>query len=529
MDFYRPPTNQGTIDALGAVLRATRAWKFYPQGHPTRRNSLTQAHTSLLQLLDGNTLSLACSRTGFSFPDGELLKDSSSMTASLAYELFVRRVQKITFFQDLFLEDLLELIRILCVSPEEIQQSEGVDAIMSAHGVRSIWVNEFDLTAIRGKRQKVEQAGILPQGIDAVETSSETTDAFEEQPAQPDVTPPEQLLQSLLERLSTCIDEDIYLRLTHTAVSCADEIIALHEPMLLLPLVELLASHEDDDTRSQIVREGALFAIEQVISNAEVLNIVLGLVETGDGVSKTALQAVLKAGGASAIRAAVELMGRTNSLKARKTLSAMLGGLGENAVPVLIDLMRDSRWFIIRNICIILGSIASSEALTGLSECLHHPDTRVQKEAIRSLAQLGGQDAEAAILSILRGGDSALYPQVIASLAGMKSRMSLLELMKIVHSKDLFLKSLPLKIDTLAAIASIGDRQVVPHLVKLLDERHLFAAKRGKQLKAAIAACLGKLGDARSLPALKKLASDGGELGSVCSEAIAIIEKTEGK
>ena len=76
MNFYRPPTTQGVIDALASFNRAARAWNFYPEGHPTRRNSLMLAHNALRQILDGNTLSLACGRTGFSFPDGERLKDA---------------------------------------------------------------------------------------------------------------------------------------------------------------------------------------------------------------------------------------------------------------------------------------------------------------------------------------------------------------------------------------------------------------------------------------------------------------------
>jgi len=527
MDFYRPPTTQGTLDALGTLYRAVRAWRFYPKGHPTRRNSLNTAHSALLGQLDGNTLSLACGRTGFSFPDGEVLKDSSGVTAALAYELFVRRVQKITFSHDLFQEDLLELCRLLCLTPEEIQESGGFDSMMAARGIRTIWANEFDLAAIRGKRRTVEQSGIIPQGIDDAETGGDpAAPTVEQQLTQSDEPAAEQQLQELLERLAACIDEDSYLILIRHAVGCADDLHTRHGAALLLPLIELLAGHTGDEGRSENMRGHALSAIKQIIARDGVLQTVFERIGQGNGVSEMTLRAVLKADGAAAISAALELMGRTTSLKVRKMLATMLGGLDEAAVPALLGLMHDSRWFMIRNICAILGSIASREALAALTQCLQYPDLRVQKEAIRSLAQLGGPEAEAAILSVLRGTDQSLYPQAVASLGGMKSRMSLAELMKIVSARDLFLKSLPLKIDALAAIALIGDRQVTPHLVRLLEGWYLLAAARGKLLKAAIAACLGKLGDARAVPALEKLAAGGGELGSACSEALAMIDKS---
>lgn len=528
MDFYRPTTNQVTLDALGSLYRAVRTWRFYPKGHPTRRNSLIRSHAAMLKLLDGNTLLLTCGRTGFCFPDGELLKDASGLTSALAYELFIRRVQKITILEDLFQEDLLELVKILCMSPEAVQQSGGIEELMAQQGIRSIWVNEFNLTVIRGKRLNVEQSGTIPQGIDDAENSAPPP-VVEQQSPHPDELSPEQQLRVLLGQLAACGDEDAYLALIRQAVACADDLHSNQETHLIVPLIELLADHADGEERSENMRECAQFAIEQIVTTGDVLQIVLEQTGQDTGVSKKALHAVLKAGGAAAITAAIELMGRTSSLKTRRTLSTMLASLGEAAVPVLLDLMHDSRWFIIRNICAILGYIASREALPALTKSLHHSDLRVRKEAIRSLAQLGGPEAEAAIIDVLRGTETALHPQAIASLGGMKSRKSLAELIRIVFSRDLFLQSLTLKIDALAAIALIGDRQVTPHLVALLEERYLLAAARGKQLKAAAAACLGKLGDARAVPALKRLASEGEELGSACSDALAMIEKTEGR
>jgi HEAT repeat protein len=153
----------------------------------------------------------------------------------------------------------------------------------------------------------------------------------------------------------------------------------------------------------------------------------------------------------------------------------------------------------------------------------------VRKEAIRSLVQIGGEEAESAILAVLRTPDTVLYPQAIATLGGMKSKKSLVELLRIVTSGDLFLKNLSLKIDALTAIAAIGDRQVTPLLVMLMEERHLLAAARGRQLKSSIAACMGKLGDARAVPVLEKFSSGAGELASACAEALRMIEKIEGR
>ena len=84
MEFYRPPSDQETVDALGSIYRALRAWRFYPRAHPTRKSSIEHSHAAILHVLKGNPLSLVCGRAGFSFPDGDPLKDSTRLSAALS-------------------------------------------------------------------------------------------------------------------------------------------------------------------------------------------------------------------------------------------------------------------------------------------------------------------------------------------------------------------------------------------------------------------------------------------------------------
>jgi hypothetical protein len=526
MEFYRPLTQQGLVDALGSIHRALRAWEFYPKGHPTRRNTLHKSYTALLQQLDGNDLLLNCGRTGFSFPDGDAIRDTTRQATALAYELFVRRAQKITFQHDLRQEDLLDLVRIMTLAPDAVKKAGGLDVVMADRGIRSIWVNEFDLAAIRKKRLEIETKGISPQDIEEAEAGIYTNTLVAQQYEAE--LPPDMQLQALLGRLESTFDEDTYLILVRQALSCAETLITSFRSAETLPLAELLSTHAVDLFRNQNLRENARFALEQLASADVFLHFVLERVEMGGGLSKKSLPVVLAAGGTTAVALTVELMGATTNLALRKTISNLLVEIGERAIPVLLDLAADERWYIVRNICTIFGLIGSSEAIPGLLRCLHHTDLRVCKESIRSLSMIGGSEAESAIIEIVRGNDSDLYPQALASLGGMKSRKALPELMRILFAKDIFLKSLPLKIDVLTALALIGDRQVTPYLLKLLTERHLLATGRWRHLKVAIVQCLAKLGDGRALATLKELSTDSNELGKACTEAATAIEKARG-
>ena len=528
MDFYRPDSLQGVLEALDSVYRAFRAWKFYPKGHPSRKNSIKLAYASMQSILDGNDLSLVCGRSGFSLPEHEPFKESSLLSVALSYEFFIRRIQKITFLRDLHPDDLLDLIRIITLSPDDVQQAGGVDNLLVEHGVRTIWVNEFDFSAIHIRRQVVEASGIVPKGVDELENGAgiENSDGLE--PSASDMEGPdsENELRATLARLAATRDEEIYRRLVHQAITCAEVIRSRNELALLLPMVVLLADHVGDVSRGGNLTEYARLGLEQLTANSEMIAFLLDRVAVSDGIGKNTVLTVLKGAGTAGVGLTVEKFSNSENKAERKVLASLLLEIGEQAVPAILAMMGDKRWQVIRNLAGILGDIGSPEAVEGLRGILPHSDCRVGKEAIRSLAKIGDKDAESAIISVIQGINSLLLPQAVASLGGMKSRSALAALMQLLGEKNLFLETLPLKLDILTAIAMIGDSSVVPGLEEMLLSRHLFARNRWMSLKVALATCLGKLGDPRAVPALENLAHKSGELGRTCTDAIVAIQRT---
>jgi HEAT repeat protein len=479
-------------------------------------------------LLAGAPLSLSCGRSGFVLSDGEPLKDATRLSAALSFELFSRRVRRITFLDDLFQEDLLELIRIMTLAPEDVQQAGGMERIMTERGVRTIWLNELDLAAIHGKRLGVEASGIVPPGVDELEQPVviPPLDGEEAPPWSDERLGPEEALQPLLARLAEAREGGEYPMLVRQALSCASSLVSRNRMQPLLPLVELLSLHADDSGRG--VAEHARFGLEQLAGQEALLHFLLDLPADTAGVSQSALGMMLSFAGQSATMRVVEQLAASESRATRKALATLLVRVGEQAVPAITAMMADQPWFVIRNLVAILGNIGSPGALPVLQECLRHDDIRVCKEAIRSLAKIGGGNAETAIIAVLRGNNPLLLPQAIASLGGMRSRRAVGTLMQFVCAEDLFLKNLPLKVDALAAIALIGDSSVVPRLLEMLQRRPLMARNRWTVLKIHVVTCLAGLGEPRALPVLRKLAHASGELGHACNVVIGSMERTGG-
>jgi HEAT repeat protein len=143
----------------------------------------------------------------------------------------------------------------------------------------------------------------------------------------------------------------------------------------------------------------------------------------------------------------------------------LLTALGPTVVPDATYLLSDSRWFVVRNMILLLRGVGDRSSLAQLRRCAEHPDLRVRLEAIKSLF--------------------VFDPEVPAEL-----------LRRAIHDRD------PKMAEAAVMLAgTCGIHQAVAPLVDVLRRRDLFGRRRSLRLKALRA--LAKLGDPAALPRLE--------------------------
>ena len=139
------------------IYKASRAIGFYPDSHPLREEILGAVYESLKEHVKEKELVLVISRAGFAVKD-ELQKiETNQMITALAGEMFVRRIQHLAFLPDLTLADMRNFLQLLSLDPNKLLVSGGMPQLMLAQGIRTIWANEMDLSAIWEKRQALEE------------------------------------------------------------------------------------------------------------------------------------------------------------------------------------------------------------------------------------------------------------------------------------------------------------------------------------------------------------------------------------
>jgi len=506
-----PESAGSPVQALVELHKAVKGAGFYPKGHPSRAEPLQRAFELLRRLVVERELLLGVNRQGFLF-EGELIK-GNTMVHQLATECFIRRVANITFMQDLLPGDLVLFVHLLSSDQQKTASIGGVARQMEESGARTIWVNEKDLASIWAKRSGYddEEAG---EGWDSFPTP---------EPAPTPVQPQSRNAAELLRLMSEEMADVRYQELGRELVGRFQ---ADPGAVPFLPVLEELLRQHQDQQRSLPKREYALFTLGHIAD--EVADLLLGMLESRDCRDREGIHRVLAAMGGKGAYWVIQRICLAEGLFERKALAAALVALGPPAIAPLVAMLKDERWYVVRNMVAIIGELRSTDCVLALKKPLYHDDVRVRKEAIRALMKIGGEPALITLLPLLEETDEAVVRHAILTLGLMRSREAVPPLLRLLERRDLLLKDLGVKKEITAALGRIRDRRATGQLIKMLGSRGWCVFGRWLELKVAIASALGRLGDEAALPVLAGLARGSGALAEACREALDAIERVSG-
>ncbi len=135
-------------DVIAEIYKSLKASAFYPANHPLRNNIIRQAYRFLLESLQGNSLSLLITRNGLQAVEGRAAIENTLATKSLARELFVREIQRLSFLPDLTMEEFEHFLSLLTADPQKIISDGGMEKALADREIRNIITNEIDISAV---------------------------------------------------------------------------------------------------------------------------------------------------------------------------------------------------------------------------------------------------------------------------------------------------------------------------------------------------------------------------------------------
>lgn len=126
-----------------------------------------------------------------------------------------------------------------------------------------------------------------------------------------------------------------------------------------------------------------------------------------------AAEAVRAAAPGFAVDALVKRLGEEEDRGRRRVLIEALVAVASVDPRPLLKHLDDDRWFVVRNIAVVLGRAGHPEVSGRVRDVLHHPEPRVRRETLRTLFALVGDDSVPDLTEGLRDESHSVRRQAL--------------------------------------------------------------------------------------------------------------------
>jgi HEAT repeat protein len=161
--------------------------------------------------------------------------------------------------------------------------------------------------------------------------------------------------------------------------------------------------------------------------------------------------------GAAAARNFLFALAEESDQSRRRRLFDLLASVGPTIVPAAKELLSDARWFVVRNMILLLRKVADRSSVPELRGLAEHPDLRVRLEAIKSLLAFDPTVPRDLLARAIHDPDPKLAEAAV-TLAGTYGIKEAVEpLVEIVERLDLLGQRRALRLKCLRALGELGD------------------------------------------------------------------------
>jgi hypothetical protein len=182
----------------------------------------------------------------------------------------------------------------------------------------------------------------------------------------------------------------------------------------------------------------------------------------------------------------IEYLGLAREWPERQFWMGILEGIGMDAQQMIIASLTDERWYLVRNLLIILGKNLDPQGLKVIHKLLNHPHPQVRIEVVRNLLPCNPATANRQLLQELNSPDpeAQLAAVQVADLSRDPNILSILhrKLGTPVDSDS----ELELKKQIIKTLTRIGHQESLPVLRRILQKQGLLVSRRIKELQVEI-------------------------------------------
>lgn len=263
-------------------------------------------------------------------------------------------------------------------------------------------------------------------------------------------------------------------------------------------------------------------ALAAILSDATVQTLKVALDSSDAPTGYGELKELLLILGLPALGPICELLGRVEKLKVRKLLVEVLVELGRHDPTVFRPFLGDPRWYLVRNLVLILSLIGTPEALRMILGLTSHRESRIRREVLGFLERTVDEKSKRYIVRFLRDESSALRIKALQVLARERLPFALKPILAMAGADDFGGRPFPERLALCEALGGLGQERVIPMLRELLMKRYWFNKGGEKEAVQLALAGLARIRSATVLSILEEARSQkrGSEVRELLDQAV---------
>jgi HEAT repeat protein len=218
---------------------------------------------------------------------------------------------------------------------------------------------------------------------------------------------------------------------------------------------------------------------------------------------RDALHDVLLRLGPDGAEALIDLLTAADSLTDRRAYLAALVKC-RDAVPTLMHLLGDNRWYVVRNTTDLLGEMRATEAESALIEVATHREERVRRSVATALSRLGTTRSIQTVQQMLTDPVPEVRVHAVQGLGGVKMPRAVSVLSRALDSEQ----DQEVQAVILAALGRQATDEAVARLLKAAEPDGRLFKRKPTALRVSAVQALAEANTPAALAALKRFTDD---------------------
>jgi len=200
------------------------------------------------------------------------------------------------------------------------------------------------------------------------------------------------------------------------------------------------------------------------LAGPESIATLLEWIHTPSGPSPQLIQQLIDRLGSVATRNLLFALAEEKNRSRRRKIFDAVASLGPIIVPEAKHLLTDPRWYVVRNMIVLLRTVGDRTSLPEIRRFAHHSDLRLQLEAIKTLFAFESNVSRDLLEKLIHDPDPKLAEMAIALVGNYGIVEAVDPLLAIVEPLDLFGRRRSLRLRALRALGELAVPSTLPRL-----------------------------------------------------------------